>query len=229
MQKVTSAILQLTDDLLISKGSIRACYRHPLDNTRCVKVYRQLSDLPQASLAKTVRILLGSRFDRFNINVQEYRFWLSLYDNDEISSILHSYIPVMDGIVQSNLGVALVEEMFMDADGEPSKTLLQLKGELTSDQLLLIQNDLRVITDCVIKHAIPMYDWNPTNILIVRDKNRCDVKIPDLEGEMANKELIKISRWCISARRRKLHRRIERFFARLNIEIVAQSRQEMTP
>lgn len=216
-------MLNLTEELLINKGRMRACYRHPQDGSRCVKVYRPLSDLPRTSLAKTVRILLGMRCDRFNINVQEYRFWLSLVDNKEISSVLHGYIPVMDGIVETNFGVGLVEELFVDADGEPSKNLLQLEEMLTSDQLLQIQKDLRVITDCVIEHAIPMYDWNPPNVVIVQGRNRLEVKIPDLEGEMANKELIKFSRWSVSVRRRKLQRRIKRFFVRLDKELVAQS------
>ena len=220
VQETQSTMLKLTDDLLISNGKIRACYKHPYDNSRCVKVYRQLSELSHASIAKILRIRLGSIFKCFNINVQEYHFWLSLMSNDEISSVLQPYIPKLDGIVQSNFGIALVEEMFTDEDGVPSKNLLQLKGELSSEQLLQIQTDLRILTDCVITHAIPIYDWNPTNILIVRSKNRCEVKLPDLEGEFANKELIKISRWSTSARRWKLRRRIERFYEYFNNEFV---------
>ena len=216
-------MLILSEKLLICKWLMRACYRHPHDKSRCVKVYRPLSETHRSSLAKKVRLVLGYRFDRFNINVQEYRFWLSLYENEEVSSILHPHIPEMDGVVQSNFGVALIEELFCDADGEPSRNLQQLQGDLKYEQLLQIRTDLHIVTDCVIKHAIPMYDWNPTNILIVRDQNRCDVKIPDLEGEMGNKELIKISRWCSSARRRKLQRRINRFYTCFNNEYLNQS------
>lgn len=216
-------MLILTDDLLICRGGMRACYRHPYDKSRCVKVYRQLCEIPFTHVAKTFRILLGAQFDRFNINVQEYRFWLSLIDNKEISSVLQTYIPHIDGLVQSNRGVALIEELFLDGNGEPSRNLQQLKGELSTNQLLQIRVDLRNITDCVIKHAIPMYDWNPTNILVVQNHKCCDVKIPDLEGEMSNKELIKISRWSISARRQKLHRRINRFYTYFNSELLAQS------
>ena len=108
--------------------------------------------------------------------------------------------------------------MFTDANGEPSRNLLQLKGELSSEQLSHILNDLKILTDCVITHAIPMYDWNPTNILVVRKTDRCEVKMPDLEGELANKELIKISRWCTFVRRAKLRRRITRFYERFFID-----------
>jgi hypothetical protein len=225
MQNKDQIKLILREELFLCCGGMRACYRHPQDKSRCVKVYRQLCEIPLSSIAKRFRIFLGSCFNRFNINVQEYRFWLSIHDNEEIYSVLRPYLPKIDGLVQSNLGVALVEELILDGNGELSQNLLQLKGELTKEQLLEIQSDLRVITDCVIKHAIPMYDWNPTNILIVRDQNRCDVKIPDLEGEMGNKELIKISRWCSSARRRKLQRRISRFYTYFNNECHNQSAQ----
>ena len=213
-------MLILTDDLLIARRGMRACYRHPYDKSRCVKVYRQLCEIPLTSIAKTFRILLGTQFDRFNINVQEYHFWLNLIDNEEISSVLHPYIPHIDGLVQSNRGVGLVEELFLDGNGKPSRNLLQLKGELSKDQLLQIRVDLLNITDCVIKHALPMYDWNPTNILVVQNHKCCEVKTPDLEGEMSNKEWIKISRWSASARRQKLRRRINRFYTYFNSELL---------
>ena len=216
-------MLILTDELLISKGGMRACYRHPQNELRCAKVYRQLSEIPCMSVAKNFRILLGSRFDRFNMNVQEYRFWLRLQDDEKISSVLHHHIPHIDGLVQSNLGVALIEELFLDFDGEPSRNLKQLQGKLAKDQLLQIQKDLRVITDCVIEHAIPIYDWNPTNILVLRKHDQCAVKIADLEGEFGNKEFIKISRWNTFARRRKLRRRIDRFHTYFNNTILSQS------
>ena len=216
-------MLILTDELLISKGGMRACYRHPQNELRCAKVYRQLSEIPCMSVAKNFRILLGSRFDRFNMNVQEYRFWLRLQEDEDISSVLHHHIPHIDGLVQSNLGVALIEELYLDSDGEPSQNLKQLQGKLAKDQLLQIQNDLQVITDCVIEHAIPIYDWNPTNILVLRKHNQCAIKIADLEGEFGNKEFIKISRWNTFARRRKLRRRIDRFYAHFNNTILKQS------
>jgi hypothetical protein len=216
-------MLILTDELLISKGGMRACYRHPQNELRCAKVYRQLSEIPRMSAAKNFRVLLGSRFDRFNMNVQEYRFWLRLQDDEKISSVLHHHIPHIDGLVQSNLGVALIEELYLDSDGEPSRNLKQLQGKLSQEQLLQIQNDLRVVTDCVIKHAIPIYDWNPTNILVLRKHDRCAVKIADLEGEFGNKEFIKISRWNTAVRRRKLRRRIDRFYAYFNNTILKQS------
>ena len=216
-------MLILTDELLISKGGMRACYRHPQNELRCAKVYRQLSEIPRMSVAKNFRVPLGSRFDRFNINVQEYRFWLRLQDDEKISSVLHHHIPHIDGLVQSNLGVALIEELYLDSDGEPSRNLKQLQGKLSQEQLLQIRNDLRVVTDCVIEHALPIYDWNPTNILILRKHGQCAVKIADLEGEFGNKEFIKISRWNTFARRRKLRRRIDRFYAHFNNTILKQS------
>ena len=216
-------MLILTDELLISKGGMRACYRHPQNELRCAKVYRQLSEIPRMSVAKNFRVLLGSRFDRFNMNVQEYRFWLRLQDDEKISSVLHHHIPHIDGLVQSNLGVALIEELYLDSDGEPSRNLLQLQGKLSQEQLLQIQNDLRVVTDCVIKHALPIYDWNPTNILVLRKHDQCAIKIADLEGEFGNKEFIKISRWNTAVRRRKLRRRIDRFYAHFNNTILKQS------
>jgi hypothetical protein len=216
-------MLILTDELLISKGGMRACYRHPQNELRCAKVYRQSSEIPCTSVAKKFRILLGSGFDRFNMNVQEYRFWMRLQEDEKISSVLHHYIPHMDGLVQTNLGVALIEELYLDSDGEPSRNLRQLQGKLSRDQLLQIQNGLQVVTDCVIEHAIPIYDWNPTNILILRKHDRCLVKIPDLEGEFGNKEFIKISRWNTDARRRKLRRRIDQFYAYFNNTILKQS------
>jgi len=216
-------MLILTDELLISKGGMRACYRHPQNELRCAKVYRQLSEIPRMSVAKNFRVLLGSRFDRFNINVQEYRFWLRLQEDEDISSVLHHHIPHIDGLVQSNLGVALIEELYLDSDGEPSRNLKQLQGKLSQEQLLQIRNDLRVVTDCVIKHALPIYDWNPTNILVLRKHDQCAVKIADLEGEFGNKEFIKISRWNTFARRRKLRRRIDRFYAYFNNTILKQS------
>ena len=226
MQYKDQTKLTLREDLFICCGGMRACYRHPQDKSRCVKVYRQLCEIPRSSFTKIFRIFLGSCFDRFNINVQEYRFWLRIKNNEEIYSVLRPFLPKIDGLVQSNLGVALVEELIIDGNGEPSRNLLQLKGQLTNENLLQIQHDLRIITDCVLKHAIPMYDWNPSNILIVCDQNRCVVKIPDLEGEMANKELIKISRWCTSARRRKLQRRINRLYAYFKNEFLDQSKDE---
>ncbi len=219
-------MLNLTDALFINDGGMRRCYHHPDDATLCVKVYRPIAEIPVSDRMKRWRIWRGLRFHQFNINHQEYLFWQSLVTHPRCASALAPYFPEMHGIIDTNMGPGLVEELLANHDGSPAQSLSTLRNELPSATWASVTDQLWMLADVVVQHALSFYDWNPHNFLLTKNAGGCySLKVADLEGELANKEFIKLSRWSAWMRRRKLKRRIARFFTWYEQTIIGSSNE----
>ncbi len=212
----TQTALHLADEDLIGTGGMRRCYRHPHVPDRCAKVYRPLAEIPWNDFAKRSRIWMGAHSWTQHMNIAEFQFWETLINNKTYGPTIRKFLPQIDGVAPSNHGLALIEELLLDDDGQPAPNLATSAPAMSESAQNRIKEQLRTLTDCVLENALPIYDWNLTNILIVGPKEAPDIKIADFEGEMANKEFIKISRWSTQARRRKLQRRINRMVENLN-------------
>ena len=201
-------MLELTSENFVNRGGMRHCYRHPELPGRCVKVYRPLSEVKQASKRKRIERGLQSR--RYNVNVHEYEFWRELVENPVYGQLVRPYLPAMYGLVETNVGLGLDQEMLCTEDGSPAKNLHMIAATLELDEVrdLLLQFD--ELTGIVIEYALPIYDWNPQNLLIVRNDGRPCIRVADIEGEFGNKATINLSRFSSWFRRRKLRRRCER-------------------
>ena len=85
-------MLHLEDSLVIGKGAHRVCYRHPLDQDKCIKVANNANDSAQALECKYYDKLLAENIDWKHLS----RYY---------------------GAVATNLGNGHVYQLIKDFDG----------------------------------------------------------------------------------------------------------------
>lgn len=134
-------MINLTDVLLVSKGSERACYIHPLDNKKIIKViFHSKSSNDQ--------------------NLVEYKYYNYLLKNLEN----YTHITRCYDWVNTNIGEGLVFDRICDFNGQNSKQLTYyLKNKLLSIECLnLLLNDLKKY---LFKNNILFLDVATLNVL----------------------------------------------------------------
>lgn len=97
--------IELTDDLFIAKGMSRACYSHPSDNGKVIKIYLGTEN--------------HGKVDSRDPNIIEKTYLEAMQKRH--GKIAH--LPEYYGEVDTNLGKSYIFEKITDANGEVSKTL----------------------------------------------------------------------------------------------------------
>ncbi len=112
--------IQLNESLLIAKGGERACYLHPLDNTKVIKI-------------------LYTKGTHNNQNKLEY-----IYINDlKRKKINLSHIIDCYGFISTNLGEGLVFDRALDYDGKPTKSFRYM----VANKMLTIKEQRKLIEE----------------------------------------------------------------------------------
>jgi len=126
-------MIVLNEDLLIAKGSERACYNYPNDNTKVIKI-------------------IFAEGTHNNQNKLEYIYMNYLIKkNTDLSSITKCY-----GYIDTNIGKGLIFDKVLDFDSAPSKSFRyylanklisydEQKALLLNLQEYLEQNDILFI------------------------------------------------------------------------------------
>lgn len=91
--------VNITDDLFLGKGGHRACYRHPVDKTKCIKI------ILNSDGARTVNFELD-----FLRTLHKRGFYPKL-------------IPRYHGMIDTSKGKGYVYDLVENADGTPALTL----------------------------------------------------------------------------------------------------------
>ena len=92
-------IVNITDDLFLGKGGHRACYRHPVDKTKCIKIILN-SD--------------GARTVNFELD-----FLRTLHKRGFYPKLIPGYY----GMIETSKGTGYVYDLVENADGTPALTL----------------------------------------------------------------------------------------------------------
>jgi len=146
-------MIRLKNDQPFARGNKRACYFHPLQPDRCVKVL--LPDQQPAMLRKQVSVWRRLRpKSAFDENIQECRQLERLAR--KLGPECFRHLPVVDGIVDTDLGPGLVVELIRDADGS-----ISLSGkEFTIKHGILPESwkAMEELLEFLMAHTIPIRD-----------------------------------------------------------------------
>ncbi|WP_329758991.1 YrbL family protein [Allisonella histaminiformans] len=96
---MTMDAVNITDDLFLGKGGHRACYRHPVDKTKCIKI------ILNSDGARTVNFELD-----FLRTLHKRGFYPKL-------------IPRYYGMIETSKGTGYVYDLVQNEDGTPALTL----------------------------------------------------------------------------------------------------------
>lgn len=135
--------IRLDDSLLIGKGRDRLCFKHPYNNTLCVKVAIQ----PEKQSRRE----------------EKYFSYLSKTSKD-----LSLLCPII-GTVQTNLGKGYVFPLAINSKGEIAKTLAQniIDNNITHKDFESIFDDIQFY---LLEQSICIFDLSPHNIAIFEEK-----------------------------------------------------------
>lgn len=115
-------MIDLSDLQPFAIGGRRECYIHPLHPDRCLKVIR--SEFPPNKLRKKSGFFRALRksADDFNENLSDLRVLRELAASNH--NRIWDHLPKCHGMEETNRGGALSTELFRDADGLISRSLL---------------------------------------------------------------------------------------------------------
>ncbi len=185
-------MLTLTDDLLIGSGRHRQCFRHPTDNSRCVKVF----------------------FDGFSKEfIREQKYYKRLQHTPAV----FEHIPRYYGEFATNRGEGSVFDLIEDDDGAVSRTLDSYlaaveDGEQALDELI---PPLLELKDFMLRFNIITTDLHSRNIACLRQGG--EFKRYYLIDDIGNPEFIPICNYSSYFAHRKVKRKWKRFEKKIGL------------
>jgi len=166
-------MITLNDNLLLAKGSERACYNHPYDKTKLIKVlYHQKGKNNQNNIEKKYYKILEEKEIRF------------------------THISKYYGTVLTNLGEGLIFEKIVDYTGKISKSLRDVLKErkisICVENILL--NELK---SYLLEYNIIFADPTSVNVLC-QEFSKNNYKLIIVDGLGAKKDGIKFKLYNFS-------------------------------
>ena len=156
---MNGTLLRLADEIPVAKGRMRLVFRHPHDSTLLVKVIRpEVIDKRWGSgmpWYKTRR-----RFGQYISFIRETEEYIAGYAQHGASA---PFAQKITGYVETDLGLGMVMEAALDADGNLAPTLSHLALEKLLDDGM--RTELRRFTTALIESDIIVADLNPANIV----------------------------------------------------------------
>ncbi len=194
MVMLQEGMIHLAHELLISKGTLRICYEHPVDKQLVIKV--AIDNSKEGNRANTKEWKAAAAF------------------SDE-----HRQLPFISnchGFVYTNLGKGLVCDCIRDYDGSISGTIWDYIIFKEECDVAYIQQVMRKFCDALISQNIRLYDLNPKNIALrLQQDGSFQPFAIDLKGHLDNQELVPISSYISFFSRRKLKRRSTQLIDRI--------------
>ena len=148
----------LNDSLLINSGTNRACYLHPDNIDRCVKI----------------DISLNTKETK-----REKRYYNYLLKRNIPFDMISKYY----GSIQTNLGNGEVVELLRDYDGNVSMELAQyLNSTLTESDMEYIKKLIRKLKEYLYRYKIYVKDLNSVNIVVQKFAKSGNARLVIVDG-----------------------------------------------
>jgi len=171
----------------IAASGSRACYLHPEDENKVIKI---------------VRMKTTSRKKQTNWQEWKHYHYL-LKQHGKLDFINECY-----GFITTDLGKGLVWQCVRDASGEISSTITNIMQSPDGYELEKVERALGHFCEFLIEKNIQLFDLNPGNVMIrIRPDGSYQAVSADIKGRYANYEFIPISTYIPFFSRRKLKRR----------------------
>jgi hypothetical protein len=136
--------LQLSPPLFVAEGTDRKCFRHPDDDSRCVKVLHP--DTEAARFWREIRY-----YSRLQRRCADFR-----------------HLTPYRGLIETNLGKAAVFDLVLDDDGRISRSLAYYLAENDRRFNDWVVDEVEQLKQNFYDQWIVFHDLNPTNILVKR-------------------------------------------------------------
>ena len=174
----------------IAVSGPRACYLHPEDAGKVIKILRE----------KTT-----SR--KKNANWQEWQHYQYLLkQHGRLNFINECY-----GFIETDLGEGLIWQCVRDDSGEISSTLTNIMKNPDEYDVGKVARVLGRFCQILIEKNIQLFDLNPLNVMIrISSDGSYQAVSVDIKGRYANHEFIPISTYIPFFSRKKLTRRCNR-------------------
>lgn len=182
---------------MISHGNVRACYFHPANNRLCVKVALKKSD---------TKLLQKD-----------------LNNNALFRKTIAPYVPRYHKMVKTNKGMGLVTDLIYDDNNQLSRRLADflLAGQPIPPET---QKQFEDFFARLLKHHLWFYDFNDTNFVIRIYNKRVQLFFVDTKSLNRNNSwsTLKLEYFIPWLARRRMLRRIQRFYITHNQKVPAQ-------
>lgn len=199
-----STAVKLHDELIVSSGRERICYRHPESDEYIIKIERRKG---------------GKGTGMNEVEMEGYRLL-----QQEAADL--SFVSRCHGFVDTDRGRGLLCDCIRDHDRAVSKTIWDIIVYEENCDIDAVKATAREFCDFLINGRIWLFDLNPKNIVLRRlADGSFKPCVIDLKGRAESKELIPVSRYIGYFSLKKLQRRSEQLLAR--IEEYHQRREEL--
>lgn len=149
------SLLFIDDKKVLGLGHERACFIHPTDETKCIKVSQK------------------GIVHRNQNQIESYYFGIL-----KRRSVPFTHLAEYYGEVHTDWGDGLVFERILDFDGQPSQRFDQAitSGVINQQQAINLLDNLK---NYLLSHAVYIGDCNPDQLLLQRTKNGYCLKVID--------------------------------------------------
>ncbi|MCY4142321.1 MAG: YrbL family protein [Gammaproteobacteria bacterium] len=206
---MSNTLIQLDGKEPFAIGGTRRCYLHPSDQSRCIKVLREdRTPEKRRQVATGLKKLRSVRhWDDQDKEISAYRDLMKRHGSE-----LWRHVPQFFGVVETDMGVGIVTQVFRNFD---STLPLNLDQQVPHGIDYPLKEAIGAFKSWLRKELVLTRDLLPHNIIAVReDINRCRLVIVDGLG---NSEWIPISSWSKAIARRKIERKIAKFEGRIHL------------
>ena len=210
-------MLSLQGETPFAKGGHRACYRHPGDPTRCVKVMMDnwRTTARRMKAPWIVRKLRPKWY--FHDNLYEFRFLRR--EEKRLREVAGEFIPRAYEILETDVGEGLIVDLIKDEDGSVSMTLSEYLWQ--NGMTDMCEAALEKMWEGLVRYGI-FVQGRPDN-LVVEQRGDGSCRCVAIDG-FGFPQLIPLSRWWKREARRKLSRRKEK--QRRSIEEILNKRKD---
>ena len=193
-------MLNLEEETPFAKGGHRACYRHPNDSGKCIKVMTEDWRMADRRLRAHWIVRMCRPKWYFHENLAEYRILKS--QEKRVGEVAWDYVPRAYEVISTDVGDGLVVDLIQDHDGGISMTLTEYlwKNGLTKE----CQAALDTMWEGVERFRI-FVQGRPDN-LVVQQKLDGTCQCIAIDG-FGFPQLIPLTKWCKKEARRKIARR----------------------
>ena len=183
-------MLELKQDHYIGEGAHRVCYRHPTDDSLCIKI-----PFEQSEEIKPLRREI-SYYQRLNKRKISWEM-LSRFVNE----------------VETNKGHGHVYTLVRDHDKQVSKNLVHYLADeqLIREHYQSLFNSLTKLFTYLLENQILPLTLYPRNIVIQLQDQPLAIIVDDI----GNNEFVRFSEWSKPLARRKIIRKWQRFIKHL--------------